>query len=367
MNVIMIGPDRSVHGGISAVVNNYFEAGLDKKVNIRYIATMKEGGKAKKLFIALKAYAEFLCCLRSADIIHIHMASDSSFWRKSLFIRTACRYRNRRSRTASGSNALPRIIIHQHGGDFVNYHDHTVSSDVRDKMDRILRMSDLMLTLTPSWKDYFSRIIPSDRILVLPNAVPSVKDPCLSRPSGDYKNILYLGRICETKGISELLDCVTGLHANDPEIRLYLGGIYENRTPADRQIRSRIESNDSFIHYLGWLDSDKKNELWKKCGITVLPSHFEGFGLVLIEAMFHGSVAVGTRVGGIPEIITDKETGLLTDPCNSDSLYDALLSLIKDPHMAMEISRNAYKKATDNYSIESTLQNLIRIYEKLLS
>ena len=56
IKVLMIGPDRSVHGGISAVVNNYYEAGLDNRVDLKYIGTMKEGSKAYKLLVAIKAY-----------------------------------------------------------------------------------------------------------------------------------------------------------------------------------------------------------------------------------------------------------------------------------------------------------------------
>ena len=52
MKVLMLGPAREVHGGISAVVNNYYEAGLDQKVDLTYLATMKEGSKLKKLMVA---------------------------------------------------------------------------------------------------------------------------------------------------------------------------------------------------------------------------------------------------------------------------------------------------------------------------
>ena len=51
IRVLMVGPDRGVHGGISAVVNNYYEAGLDRKVDLKYIGTMREGSKVKKLLI----------------------------------------------------------------------------------------------------------------------------------------------------------------------------------------------------------------------------------------------------------------------------------------------------------------------------
>ena len=85
IKVLMIGPARKVHGGISGVVNNYYEAGLDQKVNLRYIGTMVEGGRLRKLLRAGIAWLSFLAALPGCDIVHVNMASDNSYRRKSVF------------------------------------------------------------------------------------------------------------------------------------------------------------------------------------------------------------------------------------------------------------------------------------------
>ncbi len=72
----MVGPDRSVHGGISAVVNNLYDAGLDKMVNLTYIGTMKDGSRFRKLLIAGKAYLQFCRVIKHCDIVHIHFSSE---------------------------------------------------------------------------------------------------------------------------------------------------------------------------------------------------------------------------------------------------------------------------------------------------
>ena len=109
VNVLMVGPDRGVHGGISAVVNELYAAGLDSKVNLKYIGTMREGSKLKKLFVAAFAYVRFLKQLSWCDVAHVHFSSDSSFLRKSVFIKTA----HRRGK---------KILLHQHGGDFQTFY-----------------------------------------------------------------------------------------------------------------------------------------------------------------------------------------------------------------------------------------------------
>lgn len=106
--VLMIGPGRDVMGGISTVVNSYFDLRLNERVELRYIASMEDGNKIKKLWVALKAYLEFRKCLKDFDIVHVHMAAQASFTRKSAFIRLA-------------KKAGKKIIIHQHAADFDDY------------------------------------------------------------------------------------------------------------------------------------------------------------------------------------------------------------------------------------------------------
>ena len=89
MRVLMVGPDRNVHGGISGVVNNYYDAGLDKKIDLCYIGTMVEGSKIRKMIQAVMAYFRFLWKVPGYEIVHVNMASDTSYLRKSFFIKTA--------------------------------------------------------------------------------------------------------------------------------------------------------------------------------------------------------------------------------------------------------------------------------------
>lgn len=86
MKVMMVGAGRNVRGGISTVVNQYYEAHLDEKVDLKYIATMQDGSKLKKAAVAIKALIEFKICLKDYDIVHVHMSTRASFYRKSYFM-----------------------------------------------------------------------------------------------------------------------------------------------------------------------------------------------------------------------------------------------------------------------------------------
>ena len=138
IRVLMVGPDRSVHGGISGVVNNYYEAGLDQRIDLCYIGTMVEGSKIRKLVQAVKAFFQFLVRLPGYEIVHVNMASDSSYYRKSIFVRTA-------------KAAKKKIVIHQHGGDFEGFYDRELSDKGREKVRKVLSMGDAFLVLAPPW------------------------------------------------------------------------------------------------------------------------------------------------------------------------------------------------------------------------
>ncbi|SFC78583.1 glycosyltransferase family 4 protein [Butyrivibrio sp. YAB3001] len=349
--ILMVGPDRNVHGGISAVVNEMYQAGLDKKVELKYIGTMQEGSKLKKLLIAVVSYIHFLNVLDNYDIVHVHFASDSSFVRKSHFIKAA--YRKKK-----------KIVLHQHGGDFKNYYENELSDNGRKYVQRILQMGDKMLVLTESWKLFFSNIINPQDIIVFPNGI-SVSNTLKHNELNitlkkDMNKILFLGRICKDKGIDELLLAMDHIHDVKSQAHLYIGGIYE-----DMMYQEKIEARSSYVTYLGWVTGELKEKYLDECGILVLPSYYEGFGLSIIEAMLHECAVVASNVGGIPEIIDDRENGILVEAKDSDLLKAALEDLMNDKDFASKLGAAGRKKVLEKYSVDKNIRKLLEIYNNL--
>lgn len=83
----MLGPARDVKGGMTSVIDNYFEYGLDKKVDLKYIETVNDKNKFSKLLKEIKGKCEFLHEIPKSDIVHIHMASRRSTFRKIKYIK----------------------------------------------------------------------------------------------------------------------------------------------------------------------------------------------------------------------------------------------------------------------------------------
>lgn len=345
IKVLMVGPDRGVHGGISAVVNELYAAGFDREVSLKYIGTMKEGSKLRKLLVAAFAYCRFVKELSWCDVVHIHFSSDSSFMRKSFFIKRARK---------SGK----KIVLHQHGGDFKTYYNEQLSASKRDYVRKILDMGDVMLVLTKGWKDFFGQITDPDKIEVFPNSI-RVAD-CHVQGEKDYNKVLFLGRICRDKGIDELLEAMKQIYSVNKGAHLYLGGIYE-----DSEYKEKVENCSDFVTYLGWINGEEKNKYLDECGVLVLPSYYEGFPVSIIEALLHGCVVAASAVGGIPEIIDDGIDGILFKPKDKKAVKNALEMAMSDKEKALSMGKIGQKKVIEKYSVETNIKRLLEIYKKI--
>ena len=342
--VLMIGPDRSVHGGISGVVNNYYDAGLDRMIDLCYVGTMVEGSKLKKLMQAAGAYFRFLLKLPQYDIVHVNMASDSSYYRKSIFIRTAKACRK-------------KIVIHQHGGNFPEFYGKELTERGRQSVRRVLLMGDAFLVLGTAWKDFFGSIIGRDRITVLPDAIriPGQED----KRYGAHK-ILYLGRLCKTKGIGELLAVMPKLREQYPDVHLYLAGIWE-----ERELQAQALSLKEYVTDLGWIGGEEKQRYLRECDIFVMPSYFEGQSVSILEAMANACGIVASNTGGIPDMIIEGETGLFAVPKDTVTLAEGLFTLLADPELCRMLGENARRKAEAEFSIDNNMKQLLAIYEAI--
>lgn len=347
IKVLMIGPDRGVHGGISALVNSYYEAGLQDKVELKYIGTMKEGSKLKKLMIAGLAFIKFMRVVDRYDVVHVNCSSDSSFMRKSSFIK----YAKRRGK---------KVLLHQHGGDFVNYYSNELDEKKKRYVRDILDMADSMLVLTDKWRDFFGTLTDKNKIHVLPNGVVTKEIDKGDHGPGDMDKILFLGRICRDKGVKELIAAVSELHKENDRVRLYVGGIFE-----EPDLLKDIEENSTFIKHIGWVSGADKDNYLDECGIMAVPSYFEGFGLSVVEGMLHGCCVVASNVGGIPDIVDDEADGLLVPPKDAFALKKAIERVMKDKDLADKLSGNGKKKALEKYSIENITSQLLSYYDEI--
>jgi glycosyltransferase involved in cell wall biosynthesis len=114
--------------------------------------------------------------------------------------------------------------------------------------------------------------------------------------------------------------------------------------------------------FVGWRTD--VGDLLRAVDLFALPSHNEGMGKALVEAMYLERPVVASRVGGVPELVEDGVEGLLVPPRSPADLADALDRLLRDPQRARELGARAARRARE-YSSERMVQRLADLYEEL--
>ena len=121
----------------------------------------------------------------------------------------------------------------------------------------------------------------------------------------------------------------------------------------------------SNIFIVGWADFDRKLELLKKSSVLVLPSYNEGLPMAILEGMACGKAIISTTVGAIPEVINNKENGILIQPGDVKALANALVECSTNTSMVAQMSQNNIKKIDSNYSMKTMHEKLALYYEKV--
>lgn len=228
-----------------------------------------------------------------------------------------------------------------------------------EQKDNELEMADYIFVASSFTKKSLS-LFPGKLppIFVVPYGFPPVNDN-RSYPSLDKRKIklLYVGSLTQRKGISYMFDAVKGLE-NDYELTVVGGGDLD-------ECRVLKESLQHY-HYFPSLPHDKILKLMSESDIFLFPSLFEGFGLVITEAMSQGTPVITTDRTCGPDIITDGENGWIIEAASSDAIKDLLIRLKSNRNEIVRLGKNARETArTRPWKIyqEEMKQHVLRILQ----
>lgn len=172
---------------------------------------------------------------------------------------------------------------------------------------------------------------------------------------------LFLGRLAQAKGVSVLVDAVKLLRS--PGVQILFVGDGPERSVIERRIRE-LGIGDR-VHLLGFVPHDLVPAVLTHADILVLPSIYEELGSVLIEAMQVGLPIVASRTGGIPEVITDGENGLLVPPGDAAALASAIDRVLTEPGLSQRLRQRAKKRARD-YDWSVLAVRIHEVYKEVL-
>ena len=191
-----------------------------------------------------------------------------------------------------------------------------------------------------------------------------IPDPMTFRrkyPHISEKFVLFAGRLATNKGLTDLIDAMSLLESPD-NIDLVLMGADMG---LGKELDKVADSMNIAMHRLGHVDDDVYRSALSAAEILVLPSEYEAFGIVLLEAAAAATPVIGTRVGGIPEAMSDEENGFLVDYNDPVMLANKISSLIGDEKLCQELGNHG-RMFSKRFSWSSLVDQLESEYLSLL-
>lgn len=181
--------------------------------------------------------------------------------------------------------------------------------------------------------------------------------------------ILFVGRLSKQKGVEYLINAMPEVLKKIKNARLLIIG--EGQLKRDLEKLTRKLKLDKAIDFLGGVAQEDLVDYYNVAKVVVLPAlsdktGTEGLGLVLLEAMATKTAVVGSNIGGIKDIIKDKETGLLSEQKNPHSLSRCIITLLEDKNLRNNVALNGQKLVKKNYSWGSISNKFSDIYKRTM-
>lgn len=248
---------------------------------------------------------------------------------------------------------------------------------------QVLRVADRIIAATPAEQAQLRWLYRADpsKITVIPPGVdtshfyPIPVDEAREAaglPHGE-RTILFVGRIEPLKGVDTLIQAATRLRLRDisaehPVNLVIVGGNPEavgedTSAEMDRlQSLTRALCMDRMVVFLGQRDQDKLPYYYSAAEVVVMPSHYESFGMVALEAMACGTPVVASQVGGLAFLIKDGETGFVVPDREPESLAERLSQLLGDEALRLRMGKQAvaYAQGFDWGIIATKIAELYR-------
>ena len=215
--------------------------------------------------------------------------------------------------------------------------------------------------------------LPSDKLAMIPNGVntqiyENVEKQDLKQFRSRFalpeeKIVLFVGRLVYEKGAHVLVNAIPKILEKVDAKFVVVGSGYMKEQLSNIVRSMGLERK---VLFAGFVEDETLLKLQKCADVSVVPSLFEPFGIVALEAMAAKSPVVVSDTGGLSEIVEHDVTGVKVYPNNTDSLAWGITKILLDENYKNRIVENAYKKVQEKYDWDKIAQQTKRIYEGVL-
>lgn len=353
MKILHVG--EYVNGGVATYLRTLLN-GLQKYSNIESYLLISEYKSQKNwenitkkvfyykykrsisnIFSAIKQIHEVIEKV-NPDIIHVH-----STW-AGLFVRLPYLFRKRKA----------KIIYQSHGWAFL-MDTSKYKKNVYVLVERILSIpTDKIINISNYEQNQAIKYgFNKNKMIMIYNGVEDKVNKSNLKLNWDRNkiNLLFVGRLDKQKGLDLFLDVYNKMEMDN--IHLYVIGtsVLDSSLPKDTE----------YVTYLGWVDNKDIDVYYQACDAVIMPSRWEGFGLVAIEAMKNSKPVIVSNRGALPELIKNNKNGYIFDMDKLNSLITILSKL--DKFNLNFLGKNARKIFLEDFLASRFVDNIYYLYK----
>jgi glycosyltransferase involved in cell wall biosynthesis len=204
--------------------------------------------------------------------------------------------------------------------------------------------------------------VPDERIDVVENGVPGPAEAPArpAPPAAGVPNVLFVGRLCDAKGVVDLLHAAARAHGNGAALRLSIAG---SGPEAERyaQLASGL-GIAAITNFAGWCDEHTVRRLLAEASVLVLPSHEEVLPLVVLEALAHGLPVICTPVGELPQVLEDGVHARFVPVGDPEALAAALQETLVQPELLRSLGANGRALYEERFSMARFFGRIARVH-----
>lgn len=350
MNIVITAPSLDEHknvSGISTIVRQIIEHGSHNFSHFK--AGREDGEAANALWLAKQATLPvgFTAKLISekADLVHINTAlTDLSIWRDLALCKAA-------------KLAGRPIVLALHGGKYLV--NPIESSRVASAVESMLRSAKIVVVYSELERQEVDKRWPGLDIRVLANAIP-VRDEPIAERNNEIPQIIFFGRLHESKGLGEMVKACKRLADDGIEFKL---NCYGDGPIKDEFLADITTAIGERFFYGGVLKSSEKYSVLDKSDIFLLPSIYgEGLPMAILEAMAAGCVVIASEMASVASVINNGVNGYMVEPRNTDPLVARLKETLTNRDNWQTIRQAAVDTVRNDFAIEGYIAELDAIY-----
>lgn len=215
-----------------------------------------------------------------------------------------------------------------------------------------------------------------DNVSVIPPGVnihrylPSEEKADDNPPGIPEKYIFCLSRIDSNKGHAELLRAFSEITDEFPDVRLVIGGGSPTPKAVEKEVRAEMnqiieeEKLENRVSQTGYIPDELVVPFYQNSLFFILPSKFEPFGMTSQEAMACGKSVLASRFGGIRNVISNGQNGILMDPGDKEEFANAMRLMLRNPEMVEKIGMKSFIHILKHFSWEAIAGRFLDVYKE---